>query len=175
MQVPITLIYGIVDDNLVFSPEQEATDLARRWYAIKNAKTWQDFIDFTSEATFNQLIYEILEALEFVDLHPNYLMGEDLSSYITDLHLPQPDDAFTTDVLPGFDEGNYMPIPAQEVISWLPEELQDNLGQFDHHPLFEFIYRIDPANELLVVQSLEAAGFICKKNQALIEQAHGLA
>lgn len=75
MQVPTTLIYGVIDNNLVFSPEQDATDLARRWYAIRNAKSWQDFIDFTSEATFNQLIYEILEELEFVDLYPNYLMG----------------------------------------------------------------------------------------------------
>ncbi len=175
MQEQNILVYGNIDNNLVFSPESEAIALARRWYAIRNATTWQDFIDFTSEDTFNQLIYEILEALELVDLYPNYLMGEDLSNYITDLHLPQPEDAFTTDVLPGFEEGTYMPVPAQEIISWLPEELQDNLGQFDHHGVFEFVYRIDPEKEMMVVQSLEAAGFLCKKNQELMEQAHGLA
>ena len=173
MEQPTSLVYGIIDGNLVFSPEADAQDLARRWYAIQHAKTWQDFIDFTSEETFNQLIYEILEALELVDLYPNYLMGEDLSNYITDLHLPLPEDAFTTSVLPGFEEGMYMPIPSQEVISWLPEELQENLGQFDHHPVYEFIYRIDPANESMVVQSLEAAGFRVKRNQELMEQAHG--
>ncbi len=174
MQEQVQLVFGIIDNNLVISPETEAQALARKWYAIRHAKTWQDFIDFTSEEVFHQLVYEILEVLELTDLYPNYLMGEDLSNYISDLHLPQPEDPFTTDVLPGFEEGTYMPIPSQEIISWLPEELQENLGQFDHHPVFEFVYRIDPAHESMVVQSLEAAGFRIKCNQELMEQAFGL-
>jgi hypothetical protein len=168
------LIYGQIDNNLIFAPEADTLALARKWYAVKNAKTWQDYIDFTSQDDFEQLIFEVLETLGYSDLFPNYLMGEDLSAYITDLYLPQPDDPFTTSILPGFDEGEYFAIPAQEMLAWLPEELQDNLGQIDRHPVYEFVYRIEPENELMVLQTLEAAGYLCKKNQELMEQAHGL-
>lgn len=168
------LRYGVIEGNLVFGLEQEVIDNARKWHAIKNAETWGDFVDFTSEETFHALIQEILEILGYEALYPNYLMGEDLSTYITDLHLPQLEDPFTTDLLPGFDDGSYVPVLAQETISWMPPELQENLGQIDLHPIHEFIYRIDPEAEELVVQTLEAAGYRCKCDQALMEQAHGL-
>lgn len=169
-----TLVYGNIDNNLVFAPESLATDLARKWHAIHHAKTWQDFIDFTSQESFEQLMFEILEALDYEDLYPQYLMGEDLSNYITDLYLPQPEDPFSTDLLPGHAEGNYMPVLAQEIIAWLPEELHDHLGQLELHPIHEFIYKIAPEQAQMVVQTLEAAGFSCKLNQELMEQAHGL-
>jgi hypothetical protein len=89
--------------------------------------------------------------------------------------LPQPEDPFTTDLLPGFEEGEFMPVFAQEIIAWLPEELHEHLGQIDRHPVHEFVYRIDPNQEDMVVQTLEAAGFVCKRNQELMEQAQGVA
>lgn len=174
MEAQQTLLYGIIEDNLVLAPEAEAMAQARLWHAIKNAETWQDFIDFTSQETFDALMLEILEVLGHEALYTQYLMGEDLSSYITDLYLPLPDDAFSTDLLPGFEEGTYMPVFAQEMIAWLPEDLQEHLGQIDRHPIHEFIYRIEPDKAEIVVQTLAAAGFEVKLNQELMEQAHGL-
>jgi hypothetical protein len=168
------LVYGIIDNNLVIAPESMAIETAGKWQAIHHAKTWQDFIDFTSQESFDQLMYEILETLDFEDLYPQYLMGEDLSNYITDLHLPQPEDPFDIDVLPGHAEGTYMPVLAQEIIAWLPEELHDHLGHLELHPIHEFIYKIAPEQTQMVVQTLEAAGYTCKLNQRLMEQAHGL-
>lgn len=172
---PTTLIFGILDNNLVLAPEAEVLHQARLWHAIKHAETWQDFIDFTSQEVFDGLMLEILETLGHEALYPQYLMGEDLSSYITDLYLPQPEDPFTTDLLPGFEDGEFMPVFAQEIIAWLPEELHEHLGQIDRHPVHEFVYRIDPNQEEMVVQTLEAAGFLCKRNQELMEQAQGMA
>jgi hypothetical protein len=67
-----------------------------------------------------------------------------------------------------------MPVFAQEMIAWLPEDLQEHLGQIDRHPIHEFIYRIEPDKAEMVVQTLAAAGFEVKLNQELMEQAHGL-
>lgn len=170
-----TLVYGIIENNMVVIPESDALHWAKKWEAIRTAATWQEFIDLTSQETFDDLVLEILETLGHEALYPNYLMGEDLSNYITDLHLPLPEDSFTTSILPGYDEGEYMPQPAQEIIAWLPEDLQEHLGEIVIHEDYEFYYRIDPEQLPLVVASLQAAGFQTKSDQLLVEQASGQA
>lgn len=171
----ITLVYGNINNNLVILPEADALVLSKKWHAIHTAATWQDFIDLTSQEIFEDLILEILETLGHEALFPNYLMGEDLSSYITDLHLPQPEDPFTTSIMPGFEEGEFMPNPAQEIIAWLPDDLQEHLGEIVLDDESGFIYRIDPEQTPLVVASLQAAGYATRLDQALVELACGQA
>lgn len=171
----ITLVYGNINNNLVILPEADALLLARKWEAIHTANTWADFIRLTSQETFDDLVLEILETLGHEALFPQYLMGEDLSNYITDLHLPQPEDPFTTSILPGFDEGEYMPNPAQEIIAWLPEDLQEHLGEIVLDDESGFIYRIDPEQTPLVVASLQASAYLTRLDQNLVEQACGQA
>lgn len=175
MEAPInnTLVYGVVANNLIFIPEEQAKAWARRWYAIQNAKSWGEFIAMTSQEDFDELILEILETLGHEALFPQYQMGEDLSLYITDLVLPQADDPFTTDILPGFDEGEYMPHPAQEIIAWLPDELQENIGELQLDEAAGFIYYIQPENTELVLTSLQAAGFNTRHDEALVRLASG--
>lgn len=171
----ITLVYGTINNNMVIVPEADALALARKWEAIHTATTWEEFIALTSRETFDDLILEILETLGHVALFPQYLMGEDLSNYITDLHLPQPEDPFTTSILPGFDEGEFMPNPAQEIIAWLPDDLQEHLGEIVLDDESGFIYRIDPEQTPLVVASLQASGYATRADQLLVEQACGQA
>lgn len=168
-----TLVYGIIDQNLVFAIEDFAIENARLWNAVKHAKTWQDFINLTSEETYQDLIFEILETLGYEHLYTQYLSGEDLTTYVPGLVLPEPDDEFTTDVLPGFDEGEYIPNLIHETLAWLPDELIDQIGEIDHHETEGFTYRIDPESELLAVQTLNAAGFATIPNQELIDAAFG--
>lgn len=168
-----TLVYGEVNNNLIIIPETQAKSWARRWNAIQNAKTWGDFIDLTSQEDFDELIFEILETLGHEALFPQYQMGEDLSLYITDLVLPQAEDPFTTDLLPGYDQGEYMPHPAQEIIAWLPEELQENIGELQLDETAGFIYFIQPEQKELVLSSLQAAGFITRHDEVLVRLASG--
>lgn len=168
------LVYGIIADGLVFTYKTEAENLAKKWFAIRNAKTWADFIEMTSEETFDDLMLEILEVLGYQDLYPQYLMGEDLSNYITDLVLPQPEDEFSTDLLPGFEAGEHMPVLSQEMMSWIPETLQDEIGVIERHDELDFRFYINPENEELVVASFRIIGFEVEKNQELIEKASGL-
>lgn len=168
------LVYGTLNEGLVFAPKENALAQAQKWKAIKTAKTWQDFIDLTSQETFESVIYEILEYLDYEQLYPNYLMGEDLSNYISDLVLPQPEDPFSTDLLPEFDEGEYMPILAQEMMAWIPVDLQEEMGEIVRDEAKSFYYKIDPENENLAIKSFEILGYEIEKNQKLIENAEGI-
>jgi hypothetical protein len=168
-----TLYYAQINQTLVFAPASAAVLQAQKWYAIHHSKTWEDFINFTSPEVFDELILEILEALGYERLYPQYLHGEDLSSYITDLHLPQATDVFSTDILPDFDEGGYMPVLSQEIMAWLPEEIMDNIGKIEYDEAHEFYYYINPETENAVIMTLEAAGYHCQKNEAIMLQATG--
>lgn len=168
------LIYGQLNDTLVFVPEEHAQALAQKWRAILRSKTWQDFIDFTSQEVFDDLMFEILEVLGYEKLYTNYLQGEDLSTYVPDLYLPQPSDAFTTDILPDFEQGDYMPILEQEIIAWLPDDLMDNIGELKYDENHDFYYDINPEMQNMVVQTFEAAGYACTQNQILVQEASGI-
>ncbi len=168
-----TLIWGNIDKSLVYIPEDEALRLASLWQAIRTSETWADFIRLAGEEEFDQLIMDILEALGHEALFVSYKMGEDLRAYITDLYLPQPEDPFTTDIIPGFEEGEYLPIPAQEMVSWIPEELFDEMGEVKLHEDYGFIYYINPENQPLVDASLTAGGYQIKHHQELVERASG--
>ncbi len=176
MENPLpTLVYGVVNHNLVFIPQQDAVLWARKWHAIRHATTWGEFTEMTSQEEFDELILEILETLGHEALFPQYQMGEDLSNYITDLFLPLPEDPFTTDILPGYEAGEYMPNAAQEILAWLPDELQENIGDIVLDEEAGFVYHIDPEQQALVIASLEAAGFATRPDQVLVEQATGQA
>ncbi len=168
------LVYGIIGESLVFVPQHDAELLADKWFAIRNSKTWQDFIDFTSKEVFDELIYEILDYLELTDLFPNYMNGEDLSTYITDLVLPQPDDEFSTDILPGFDTGDYMPMLQQEMIAWLPEDLLHTIGEIREDEEHGFLYHIPKENEKPICALVEASGYEISSNPELVSKAAGL-
>lgn len=167
------LIWGIIDKSLVYIPEEEAERLAAIWEAINKSETWADFIRIAGEEEFDQLMLDILEALGHEALYLPYKMGEDLRSYVTDLYLPQPEDPFTTEVIPGFEEGEYLPIPAQEMVSWIPEELFDEMGEVRLHEDYGFIYYINPENQPLVDASLAAGGYHIRHDQSLVERASG--
>jgi hypothetical protein len=169
------LVYGEINNNLIFIPEEEALRSQKIWHAINNANTWQDFIDLTSEEEFDQIVFEILEFLDHGNLFAEYKMGQDLSTYVEGLHLPQPDDLFTTEVLPGFEEGEFMPRADQEIIGWLPEEMLENIGEIKTSEEGIFYYKIEPKHIELVIQTFDAAGFKCIPNQKLIEAAEGIA
>jgi hypothetical protein len=165
------LVYGVFEGGLIYIQEEEAIKQAATRRALIESETWADFIDIASEDVFLDLIYEILETLGHQALYPQYLMGEDLRNYITDLYLPQPEDPFTTDIIPGFDDGTYLPHPAQEMIAWLPEDLVDEIGEIQIHDKLQFVYHIKPEMEELMLITLGSLGYTVKRNQELVDQA----
>lgn len=165
------LVYGVADNNLIIATEQMANECANLWYAIEHAQTFADFIEMTSRETFEYLVLDILTVLGHEALFPQYLAGEDLSNYITDLHLPMPEDAFSVDLLPGYEEGEFVPNLQQEILAWLPEEMMSAFGEIEYDDRFGFRYLIKPEKEQLVVASLRALGFNINSNLLLIKKA----
>lgn len=167
-------IYGILGNNLILIPEEEALFLTNFRKAVATAHTWEDFITATSEEVFNNVIYDILEYLDFAALYPQYLAGEDLTNYVSDLELPRPNDLFSSELLPGYAENEYLPVPLQEMIAWIPQEWMDLIGEIQEDAALGFKYYINPEHELLVQQTFESKGFSLTRNDDLVKLASGI-
>lgn len=167
------LVYGIIQDNLVIASKHQAIQYASIHDAIPRSKTWEDFIRLTSMETYEELMHRILETLELEQLFPHFLMGESLSAYVPGLELPQPSDEFSVELLPGFEDGDFFPRFEEEILSWLPEEIFQEMGKVEELENDSFRYRIDPSSIHLVIQSLESLGFSMEENMPLILKAQG--
>jgi hypothetical protein len=167
------LVYGILQDNVVIAPKTHAIQFAAITDAIPRSRTWSDFIRLTSQETYEEVMYRILETLEYEQLFPHFLMGESLSNYVPGLELPQPDDLFSVDLLPGFEDREFFPRFEEEILSWLPEEIFQEMGKVEELENDTFRYRIDPESIHLVIQSLESLGFSMEENASLILKAQG--
>jgi hypothetical protein len=167
------LVYGIIQDNVVFANKHQAIQYASITDAIPRSKNWADFIRLTSQETYEEVMYRILEVLEYEQLFPHFLMGESLSNYVPGLALPLPDDEFSVELLPGFEDGEFFPRFEEEIISWLPEDIFLEMGKVEEMENDAFRYRILPDSLPLVIQSLEALGFSVEENTQLILKAQG--
>jgi hypothetical protein len=168
------LIYGVYQNNILIAKREEAEKYAAIFDAIPNSKTWADFIRLTSQEIYEEVMYRILDVLEHESLFPHFLMGEDLTLYVEGLTLPTANDEFSTDLLPGWDEGEFFPRFEEEIISWLPEDAFLEMGKVEESSEEDrFTYRIIPESLPLVIQSLEACNYSLMEDLPLILKAGG--
>lgn len=167
------LVYGIIQDNVVIASKEQAIQYASILDALPRSQTWADFIRLTSQETYEEIMFRILENLEYDQLFPHFLMGENLSNYVPGLELPQPNDLFSVELLPGYEDGDFFPRFEEEILSWLPEEIFQEMGKVEELENDAFRYRIDPESIHLVIQSLESLGFSLEENAPLILKAGG--
>ena len=164
------LILGTHNKSLVLVNENTAIRHSAFHLAAQTANTWADFIDMTSEEEFYGIIRAILEVLEVEELFQNYLNGEDLSTYVDGLVLPLPNDEFDASIIPDYEEGEYLPNLAEEMIGWLPEEIFDNIGETKTDEEGNIYYYINPEHKELVISTFQAKGLIVEENEQLIKQ-----
>jgi hypothetical protein len=167
------LVYGIIEDNVVIAFKHQAIQYASISDAIPRSKNWADFIRLTSQETYEEVMYRILEVLEYDQLFPHFLMGESLSNYVPGLVLPLPEDEFSVELLPGFEDGDFFPRFEEEILSWLPEEIFQEMGKVEELENDAFRYRIMPDSIQLVIQSFESLGFSVEEDTSLILKAQG--
>ena len=154
----------------MFAEKEIALEIARKREALNNSKVWSDYITKTSEEDFEALIHDILELLGYEQLFPNYMIGEDLTSYVEELVLPSKEDKVDLDIVPI----DHYPILAQEMMTLIPSELQDEMGRLDRDDDREFYLFIDPEHLEKVLYSMQLLGYELEENQTLIEKAEGL-
>src|SRR5262245_6859489 len=101
------LIYGTPFDDLIFMPRERAENLAAIHHALSIATTWG----------------------EFFRLLPEDARAEVEWWYVED-ELEQPADGhpFGHDDVPGVADGDWPGWPAQEMLSWVPDNIQQQYG-----------------------------------------------
>jgi hypothetical protein len=100
-------------------------------------------------------------------------MGESLSNYVPGLVLPLSEDEFSVELLPGFEDGDFFPRFEEEILSWLPEEIFQEMGKVEELENDAYRYRIMPDSLQLVIQSFESLGFSVEEDTSLILKAQG--
>ena len=147
------LVYSrLNDDELVLIPEDQALELAEVQEAIRRAATWGELKSLLPRRRWLQIVQGYDEA---------------------DEPLPADAESFDVDKLPGYADGDWPEWPAQEMLRWMPKEIQERFGDVGASMVSGDSLLIDPASEIDVVAALEKAGYICRRDDKLVALASG--
>lgn len=151
LSAPVTHVIGAFDDSLVVIPIDEARRLANLNDALEGSHTWSQF---------------------------RSSVGSDLAT-ITYLEtqydgcVPDGDEPFDADEIPGFTDGSLPDDPKQCMIDWLPASVVE-LGTVMPTAFAPSLLRIDLDVEVEVIQALAAEGHHCVEDtEDLISRACG--
>lgn len=142
-----TLVYGVGLTRLIFMPRQRALDIAQAYEAVDSSATWGELM--------NRL--------------PSYMRDE-----LVDFFEEAPDgsEAFERDDVPGLADGDWPGFPAQEMLEWMPRDIQQRFGKIETTVFNGDYLELDSSREQEIVVALEQNGFECIADQQLIGRAH---
>lgn len=159
------LVYGDVQDGLVFIDEEEARDLARLHGALNRAKTWGEF-----RAQAPPHWYE--DAVE--------RLGEQMQDEIEDAEddayeEPASEQVFAAEEIPGYVDGEWPGFPHVSMGSWLPDEVRDRFGTMTHSwgPDESYWIVLAPESEDQIVAAMRRHGYECVRDDGLVWKASG--
>ena len=157
------LVYGDVQDGLVFVDEEEAHDLARLHRALERAKTWGEFRAQAPprwyEAAVERLREQVLDE------------GEDDED---DAHEePSPEQGFDAEEIPGHLEGDWPGFPHMSMEYWVPGEVQDRFGSMVPTAISGDFLQLSPEHEDEIVSAMRRHGYECVRDDDLVWKASG--
>lgn len=140
------LVFGVVDDSLVFLPRKQATKLFAIHEALATAKTWGELHKALPRDAWE-------EVLDMVD------------------RPPRKDAPFDSGQLGGYCDGLWPAWPAGDMARWVPKTIPHATVESSVHdgPFLQ----LDPAHRDEIVAAFEAAGFRCTEKQAMVRHACG--
>ena len=148
------LVYGEMPDwGLVFIPEREALEVAQVHRAIWDAETWGELKASITPGRWRQII-----SASFLD---------------DEEPVPADDDPFDSQQLWGYGDGLWPEWPAQRQLVWMPKGIQERFGVVDTGSPNGEALVIDPACESQIVAALKKAGYVCMRDDHLVELASG--
>jgi hypothetical protein len=157
-QNPDTLIYGVFQaEEVAFIPRRRALELALVWRALDSAQTWGDFKRIVPAHIYE----EVVEALK----ESSVISASDRE--------PDADAPFYRDDIPGHADGDWPPYPPQQMLDWVPQDIQTTYGKIVTTP-FNGDYLYFPAGETAkVLAALAAYGYTFELNENLVKDASG--
>jgi len=150
-----TLLYFVFNDELHFVEVTEAKDYLAMW----QAKTWGEFRRAAPRLRATALAqYEARnEGVEEDDAVP----------------LPADDDAFDIPEIPGASDGDWPRFPPFSILDWMPNAVRTRFGVMVSSVLNGPMLRLPAEREAAIVQHLEAAGYLCLRDDALADTLYG--
>jgi hypothetical protein len=141
-------VWGIIDDELVFIESGLAGDLARVWQAVNESESVGMALDAMPVAYRERVL---------------------------DLIRPDNPDDCAMDWLRDFvlENEDLIEWPAQQMLSLLPPDVQDEYGTRSFSGVSGPCLRLDPDDAASIVAKLEQRGFSCERNDQLCNQATG--
>jgi hypothetical protein len=135
----------------LFIPEPRAQYLAQVWHAMVTSKTWSDLKRLAPRRAYRE-IRKRNNDLEAAELRSN-----------------APFDCR----MAGVSDGDYPGWPAQEMLHWMPADIRQTFGSVQTSMLNGFCLVLEPEDEEAIVRRLQQAGFRSRRDQQLVERAHG--
>jgi hypothetical protein len=144
-------VLDALGDRLVVIPLAWARRLASLRAAIRECGTWGEFLDEIAA-----------DPKTLADL-THRLGGE----------LPNDDESFSADDLPGYGDGDWPMWPAQAMLDWLPESVQA-LGTVEYSTFNGPFLQLDPDGQKEVIEALAAEGIECHQDtENIVARASG--
>ncbi|MFH1834397.1 MAG: hypothetical protein ABH877_05175 [bacterium] len=186
------LVYGDWGGGLVFMDRDHALDLAHLHQVLGEAKTWGDLWSRLPRERFEEIwgivegdeerktfwdYWEELKDEEFFGDDPTRVSLEEGHRRYRELPVherhPMADDPFEARDIWGFGEGDYPEWPAQGMLHWIPDEIQERYGEVEASVHNGNFLVLASGSEQEIAEALRGYGYSCILDQALIERAHG--
>jgi hypothetical protein len=148
------IVYADCSGELIFLPKNLALELAQIWTALNNSKTWGEF-----QANVPDHVYEEIMAEMKDDEDPEAL--------------PDPENAFDSDAIPGYDDGDWPTWPLQYMLEWMPEDIQQQYGKVVPSAVNGDCLELLEEKAGEIVLALEKRGYTCTEDESLVIRACG--
>ncbi len=147
------LIYGEVDDRLVFIPRSQALELARLTGGVDDIGTWGGLKAAMSPVRWQEIVGRVADGDE--------------------ARMPAADRPFDPDEIPGRAESDWPEWPAQEMLNWMPADIVMRYGNEMESLTHGTFLSLDLGDEEEIVAALEYLDWTCEEDEALVAAASG--
>lgn len=177
------LLYGQVENGLVFIPKHRAEELIAIQEAIHAAKTWGEFwalLPHQAREEYADLLRSDYRTLD------EYLAEErkfdpEISELdarteweASDRRLPLDSDPYSFGEAPYIQEGDWPGWPAQEMASWVPRDIQKRFGTTGMSAVSGNFLELQPRDAAAICAAFASLGYRCQRDDAAVNQASGL-
>jgi hypothetical protein len=177
------VVYGEIEDYLVFLRKSDAVELSACRQALRSSKTWGEFRTRISADAYSELMEFMDDAVDFLEFcwealesDPDLTLDEVRSEYLKlpiGERLAEDEDAFSQEHVPWTYDGDWPRWPAQEMLRWVPKEIQERYGTVEDSVLNGEFLTFDPSDERRIVAAFKRSGYLCVRDNRLVERASG--
>jgi hypothetical protein len=153
----VEVVYGYVGSGLVFIFREHAEELSNLWEALNKARTWGEFRRMAGEGRYE----EVLDLYEGYDEE-----AEDPG--------PHPDEAFDASRISGHDDGDWPDWPAQQMLDWMPDDIQRRFGCVEASIFNGDFLHIEGGDTEGLLTAMAGHGFSCENDEHLVQSANGV-